>query len=297
VDKIFKIVGGIVVLGAVVALVLWLTGPSKRELPPVLRELSNDVAMDFAEKLPRNREVNDLLMILPSRGNERDEEVRFRDILKEKVIKQNKYRVRDWEDVKKNCDDNWLSKGLVKLGMIPGEAPRTLEKAVGMLKYLKTANMNFDGLLLVNIKDFDEGDEGLHAKVTVSGDIYAVVPDKVVASVPDVTKSVDSVFNYTYLHNRIELTSIFLRFFGWFLVASTLPFAMIGVVRAIVQKRKNELNLALVGGFTFLDVLLAWVLISAMGYGTGTILFILVLTGLMGYYNYDACDYIERRLT
>ena len=42
---------------------------------------------------------------------------------------------------------------------------------------------------------------------------------------------------------------------------------------------------------------LAWILISAMSVGMGTALFALLLTGLMGYYNYDACDYIERRLT
>jgi hypothetical protein len=44
-------------------------------------------------------------------------------------------------------------------------------------------------------------------------------------------------------------------------------------------------------------VILAWILISALNFGMGTAFFVLLLFGLMGYYNYDACDYIERRLT
>lgn len=296
-DKIFKIVGGIVVLGLVVALIIWLTRDGKRQLPPVLKSLSDEVAREFAEKLPRTREVNNLLLILPRRGNQRDEEIRFREIVKEEIIKQHKYDVSDWEDVKKKSDDNWISKGLVKIGLVPGDDPKNLEQAAGMLKYLKTANMDFDGVLLVNIKDFDEGDEGFHAKVTVGGEIYGVAAGKTLASVPDVTRSVDSVFNYIYLRNRIESQSIFLRFFGWFLVAATLPFLLIQVVRAVVTKRKNELNLALIAGFTIFDVVLAWVLISALNFGMGTAFFVLLLLGLLGYYNYDACDYIERRLT
>ncbi|HZU99306.1 MAG TPA: hypothetical protein VFF73_21545 [Planctomycetota bacterium] len=296
-DKIFKIVGGIVVLGAVVALVLWLTGPSKRELPPVLKELSTDVAVQFAEKLPRNRDVNNLLLLLPRKGNPRDEELEFRRILKEEIDKQRKYEVRDWDNVKKNLDQTFLGKGLVQMGLAPGEEPRNLEEAVGVMKWIAKANQNFDGLLLVNVREFQEGQDGLGAKVSVDGEIYGVAAGKTIEKVPEVSEAVTSIFNYMYLHNKIERTSIFLRFFGWFLVASTLPFAMIGLVRAIVQKRKNELNLALVVGFTFIDVLLAWILISALGYGTGTIIFVLILMGLMGYYNYDACDYIERRLT
>ncbi len=296
-DKIFKIVGGFVVLGLVVALIIWLTGGGKRDLPPVLKELSSDVAKEFAEKLPRTRDVNDLLLILPRRGNQRDEEVRFREILKDQIVKQKKYNVSDWEDVKKKSDDNWISKGLLKVGLVPGDDPKNLEQAASMLKYLKTANMTFDGVLLVNIKEFDEGDEGFHARVTVDGEIYGVAANATVATVKDVTRSIDSVFNYTYLHNRIEMQSIFLRFFAWFLVASTLPFALIGVVRRIVIKRNNELNLALIVGFTTFDVLLAWILISALSIGWGTAIFVFLLVALMGYYNYDACDYIERRLT
>jgi hypothetical protein len=297
VDKIFKIVGGIVVLGLVVALIIWLTRDGKRELPPVLGSLSDEVATEFAEKLPRNRQVNDLLLILPRTGNIRDEELGFRDLLKKEIMKAKKYNVRDWDDVKKKLDDSFVGKALVSLGLAPGDEPRNVEHAVGLLKYITKANQTFDGVLVVNVKEFQEGQNGLGARVTVDGEIFGVAANKTIENVPAVTRSVDSFFNYTYLHHRIESNNIFLRFFCWFLVAATLPFALITVVRGVVTKRKNELNLALIAGFTLIDVILAWILISALNLAMGTVIFLVVLLALMGYYNYDACDYIERRLT
>ncbi len=296
-DKIFKIVGGFVVLGLVVALIIWLTRDGKRELPPVLNSLSTEVAVEFAEKLPRNRQVNDLLLILPRTGNIRDEELGFRDLLKSEIMKAKKYNVRDWDDVKKKLDDTFLGKALVGIGLAPGEEPKNVQHAVDLLKWIAKANQTFDGVLVVNVKEFQEGQNGLGARVTVDAEIYGVAAAKTIENVPAVTRSVDSVLNYTYLHHRIESQSIFLRFFGWFLVAATLPFALIQVVRAVVTKRKNELNLAMIGGFTLLDVILAWILISALSFGIGTVIFLVILLAGMGYYNYDACDYIERRLT
>ena len=296
-DKIFKIVGGFVVLGLVVALIIYLTRDGKRELPPVLRSLSEEVAIEFAEKLPRNREVNDLLLILPRSGNVRDEETRIRDLIKNEIIKARKYNVKDWEDVKKAADATWIGKVMVEIGKVPGDDPVNLKEAVHVLTWLSKANQTFDGVLLVYIKEFQEGQNGLGAKVTVDGEIYGSAAAKTLETVPPVSRSVDSVLNYTYLHHRIESQSIFLRFFAWFLVAATLPFALIQVVRAVVSKRRNELNLALIAGFTVLDVFLAWVLISALSFGLGTTIFIVILLAGLGYYNYDACDYIERRLT
>ncbi len=297
-DKIVKIVGGVLVLGLVVGLVAWLTHDGKRQLPPVLKELSDEVALEFAEKLPRNRQVNDLLVIVPRSGNQRDEEIRFREILKDRIIEARKYNVQDWTDVKKKVDDGKLTHFLNDmLGLVPGDDPKNLEQAKKVLDWLAKANMTFDGVLVVNIQEFEEGDDGLHAKVAVTGDIYGVAAGKTIETVPPVVRSVDSVFNYTYLHHRLESMSLVLRFLGWFLVAATLPFALIQLVRAVVTRRKNELNLALVAVFTGFDVLLAWILISAISVGLGSGLFVLVLTALMGYYNYDACDYIERRLT
>jgi hypothetical protein len=302
VDRIFKIVGGIVVLGLVVGAILYFTRDTKRKLPPILEVLSTEVAKEFAERLPRNRDVNDLLVLLPRKGNQRDEEVTFRGIVKDEIVKARKYNVHDWEDVKKNLDATFLGKALVGIGLAPGDEPKNLQEAVKLLGWLAKANQNFDGLLVVNIDEFKEGEDGLGAKVQVTGEIYGVAAGKTIETVPrsgepPVMRSVDSSFNYTYLHHKIESSSLILRFLGWFLVASTMPFVLIQLVRAVVSKRKNELNLALIIGFTLVDVILWWVLIEALSVGMGmAFLMLLVLAG-MGYYNYDACDYIERRLT
>ena len=55
-------------------------------------------------------------------------------------------------------------------------------------------------------------------------------------------------------------------------------------------------NLVLLGGLTAIDLFLAWVILMAMGLGWGYVVGLVILGGLVGYYNYDACDYIERKL-
>ncbi len=296
-DKIFKIVGGIVVLGLVVGAIVYFTRDGKRPLPPVLEQLSTEVAGEFAEKLPRSRKVNNLLLILPRSGNQRDEELDFRNILKNKIKDARKYEISDWEDVKKNLDATFVGKVMVQIGLAPGDDPKNLEQAVKILPWLAKANQNFDAVLVVEIQEFKEGEDGLGAKVQVAGGIYGAQDSAPIETVPTVVRSVDSAFNYTYLHHKIYSTSLILRFLGWFIVASTLPFALIQLVRAVVSKRRNELNLTLIASFTLFDVLLWWILIEALSVGLGmAFLMVLVLAG-MGYYNYDACDYIERRLT
>ena len=44
------------------------------------------------------------------------------------------------------------------------------------------------------------------------------------------------------------------------------------------------------------DVALAWVFLTGFSTGGMAIFGLLLVTGMMGYYNYDATDYIERRL-
>jgi hypothetical protein len=294
---LIKIGIGAAVLGLVVGLVLYLTRDKERELPPVLQDLSVAVASEFAEKLPRTRDVNDLLMIVPRRGNPRDEEKRFRTLLKDKITTARKYNVRDWDNVKADLNDTTLGKIFKETGLVPGDDPKNLDEAKKVLKWLAKSNVNFDGVLVINISDFQEGEAGYGAKVACDGAIYSVAAEKEVAKVPTVAEGVDSRLNYIYLHHTIAEVNWFGRFLGWFLVAAGLPFGLIQLVRAVVQKRKNELNMILLAGFTVFDVVLAWTLVSALAVGTGTIVFLVILAAAMGYYNYDAMDYIERRLT
>jgi hypothetical protein len=296
VDRIVKAAIVVIAAGVILAIVLWLKGESRRKMPPVLRDLSETVTDEFAEKLPRDRSVNDLLILVLQSGN-RDEEVEFKQLLKEKVKGTSKYKISDWDDVKKTFSDNYWQLAAQKLGMLPGEDPKDLKQAKKALDFLATTGKKLDGVLLVTVDDFDEGQEGFKAKVSCEGEIYSVDQQKTIDTVPQITDSVSSHWDYRYLHHKISSTSVIGRFLLWFLIASTLPFLLIQLVRAVVSKRNNELNVALVAGLTLVDVLLGWVLLTSISLGMGTALIVLILLGAMGYYNYDACDYIERRLT
>lgn len=296
-DKLVKVGIVVIAIGVIVGLVAYFKGPSVRDLPPILDDLAENVSTEFAEKLPRTRDVNDLLLIVPRKGNPRDEEKQFRTKLKNKIDAARKYNVKDWEDVKGHLGDTWLGKLYEKTGLVPGDDPKNLEEAVKVLKVLSTANQTFDGVLVATIEEFQEGQAGLGAKVAVKGEIYSVAAAKTVETMPSVSDEVASRLDYRYLHHTIASSTFIGRFFLWFVVAATQPFALIQVVRAVVRRRQNELNLALIAGFTIVDVVLAWICLTSISTGGFAIFLLLLVAAGMGYYNYDACDYIERRLT
>src|SRR5271170_3037104 len=99
-DKLVRIAIVVIAIGIIAGAVAFFTREKKREMTPVLRQLSEDVANQFAETLPRNRDVNDLLLLVLQRGN-RDEELEFRDLLKDRIRQAGKYKIQDWQDLKK----------------------------------------------------------------------------------------------------------------------------------------------------------------------------------------------------
>ena len=294
--NVYRIAIVVLAMGTLSGAVAWFLKESPREMPPVLKELSDDVAGRFATAIPRTRDVNDLLILILQRGN-RDEEAQFRKVLKQKVRDAGKYKIEDWEDLKKKFNDNLLQNMMAKINLLPGEDPKDLAQAKSALRILAKTGKEIDGVLLVDVTEFNEGDEGFGAKVTCEGEIFSVAKDATIDKVPTVSRSIDSHLDYVYLHHRLASATFVGRFLLWFLVAATQPFVLIQLVRGVVKRRKNELNLMLLAGFTVVDLALAWVLISAIAVGLGTGLLLLLLTGLLGYYNYDAIDYIERRLT
>jgi hypothetical protein len=111
-DKLYKV--GIVVLaaGSLAGVIGYFMKESPREMPPVLKELSTEVAEEFAKELPRDRDVNELLLLVLQRGN-RDEENEFKETLKRKVKDSGKYKVKNWDDVKKDFEQKELVVELV----------------------------------------------------------------------------------------------------------------------------------------------------------------------------------------
>ena len=166
-----------------------------------------------------------------------------------------------------------------------------------MLAKLDEANVKVDGALIVNIKRFDEGPKqsGLGAKITVNAEIYSNNSKKV-TEVPDVSREITSAWDRRYLAHVMDQQSIFWRFPLWFVIACGLPWALIALVRKVLNKRDNVWNIGLILALTVASMCAAWPLLFEFGASGGTIVGEVFVLLAMGYYNYDAIDYIDRKL-
>ncbi|MCW8140909.1 MAG: hypothetical protein KIT58_18560 [Planctomycetota bacterium] len=297
-DKLWKIVVSVAVVAALIGVVAYFaTRETRRTMTPLMHGIARDVTQAFARDLPRSRDVNTALFIVAGRGP-RDEEQQFQDMLFRAVEGTSKYRLTTWDDVKRQLGETWTGEVISKLGLTPGQAPSDLDRAVRAVTHLEKANIIIDGILFVDVAEFTEGPDkdGLGARIALKGQLYSLQDKKVVADGPKVSEGVESALDPRYVSYRISQQSLIGRFLLFFILAAGLPWAGIGVVRRVVKMRRNEMNGLLLAGFTAADLLLFWVVVLALG-TSGTSLFgLLVVAGLMGYYNFDAMDYIGRRL-
>lgn len=300
-DKLWKIVVSVSVALTLIGVVTYfVTRETRRTMTRLMEDIAREVTQEFARELPRTRDVNTALFLVAGRGP-RDEEEQFRDMLTRAVEATSKYRLVTWEDVTEQLGSSWIGKVVSELGLTPGQPPNTFERAVKAVPHLYTANVQIDGILFVDVVEFTEGpdQDGFGARITLQGKLCSLndkgAPSQV-TDMPKVSQAIESVLDPRYVSYRISEQSLIARFVLWFVVAAGLPWAGIGLVRRVLKRRRNELNGLLLAGFTLADLALFWVLILALGTGAGSVAGLLVTAALMGYYNYDAMDYIGRRL-
>jgi hypothetical protein len=295
-----------VVLSSVVGgLTYWLTRPSGPQMTPLMRRLTEGVTKEFGEQVPIHRKVETVYILLKS-GGSRGPEQEFQSELEDAVHKSGRYKIQDWETIEK-----WLEqeankptfRNIVNKYLMGNDGtitePASLEQLQGVIKELDAANYpDLDGVLLVDIKEFYEGpdEDGFGAKVSVEAKLWSKREGTVVAEVGPISDEITSRLDLRYLQHNAGQTSWLLRFFLWFLISCGLPWGAIQVVRMVVQKRSNVATMGLLAMFTSVSVLLAWPLLTSFGTGGGTIVALLIAAGVMGYYNYDAVEYINRRL-
>jgi len=302
-DKLWKISLVVIAIGLVVGLVTWaVTGEEEREMTPLMEQLAVETIEEFGRKLPRVREIDRVLVLVAGRGG-RDEEQQFEEMLLEDLARTGKYHVVTWDEVIDDAGDSLVETFYKKVGMIPGEQPRSLRAATQVVELLETSNWGIDGILVVDVTEFDEGRHraGLGTRVGLEGTLYSTRAETVVAKVPEadapkIEHAIESRTDIRYVRHWIGEQHLLLRLLVWFLASACLPWALIGLVRGVVKRKQNQLNLALLAGFTLASALLAWVLLFALGTGAGTVVGLVVVAAAMGYYHFDACDYIERRL-
>ncbi|MBL4849134.1 MAG: hypothetical protein JKY65_26720 [Planctomycetes bacterium] len=299
------IVVSLILSTVVGGLTFWLTRPTGPQMTPLMRRLTDGVTKEFGEQVPVHRKVETVYILLNS-GASRTPEQEFQAGLEEAVHKSGRYKIQDWKTIEKWLEQeankvtlrNVVNKYLMgKDGTI--NEPTTLEQLKGVIKELDAANYpDLDGVLVVDIKEFHEGpdEDGFGAKVSVEAKLWSKREDKFVAEVGPISDEITSRLDLRYLQHNAGQTSWLLRFLLWVLISCGLPWGGIQVVRAVLKKRNNSATFTLLGLFTGVSVILAWPLLASFGTGGGTVVALLIAAGAMGYYNYDAIEYINRRL-
>lgn len=300
------IIVSLVLSSIVGAATYFLTRTEGPQMTILMKELTEGVNKEFSTKIPVHRKVGTVYVIVHGRGS-RTPEAEFQETLMDTVAASNKYNVQDFKTIRKFLEAEanatlWRQLRNKFLGDDQGNIvePVSIEKAHEVIKKLDEANYEpeIDGILVVDVTNFYEGPDkdGFGAKVSVEAKLWSKAEGKVVAKVEPITDEITSAMDIRYLQHKTGQMSWFLRFFVWLIVSCGLPWLLIQVVRAVVKKRDNVASMMLLIGFTSISVALAWPLLCSFGTGGGTVFALLIAAGVMGYYNYDATEYINRRL-
>lgn len=273
----------------------------KREMSKVLEQLSIQTARELAQKLPRLKGFEDVLVV-PIVGG-RDEDTQLKDIINNEVAFVRKYSMKNWDDIRKKLEDGpFWGQMISKIGLVEEEPPKTLKQAEDAAGMLGRTGMKLDGVLIIR-GEMDEGPnkDALGANVKLTAIFYDLDENDNATELIDESVSAEngikSVWNLLYLTNKLESFGFFSRFLLWIIFVCFQPWALINLCRAVIRRKKNEWNMGLLATFTLLDTALAWPLLMTMIIpGLMGIVFLIIIAGISGYYNYDAMDYIERRL-
>lgn len=298
VDQVWKLVLSAVLGTALIGGIgYWATRERPLQMTDLGKQLAESATADFAKKLPRAPEVSRCLLIISSRGSS-DQAKQLKEMLRESIDRTGKFRLETWSDIEKQLQGNKFVQFLAALGLAPGVEPSSLEQAVKACKQLdERVNLTIDGVMFVETSLQEGADEdGFGTRIDLRGRLWSVRQDKLVSDGPVVEEKIDSRLDGRYISYTIGRQSFLGRLFMWFLASAGAPWLGITVVRAIVRRKNNVLNLAMLAGLTLFDLALFFVLVLAIDPGMLGGVSLVVVAALMGYYNYDACDYIERRL-
>jgi hypothetical protein len=287
-------------------LTYWLTRPSGPQMTVLMKRLTEGVNKEFSTKIPVNRKVETVYVIVHGRGSRTPEE-EFQESLMDTIAASDRYNIQSWRAIREFLEEEaqssiWRQLRNKILGDAQGNVvePRSIETASEVIKKLDEANYKpeIDGILVVDVTNFYEGPDkdGFGAKVSVEAKLWSKEEGRVVETVPAISDEITSVLDIRYLQHQASQWNWFLRFFLWFVLSCGLPWAGIQIVRAVVKRRNNVASMGLLIGFTSVDVALAWPLLASFGLGGGTVIALLLAAAAMGYYNYDAVEYINRRL-
>lgn len=305
-SKLGKFVVGSVVVSVLLSVVAYVVsredGP---HMTPLMEQLTKTATADFATKVPRDRDISTIYLITHGRGN-RDAERAFELQLREAVVESDKYRVSQWKDLEDFLEKEQNRSLLVRLRNLFSDntgnfvEPNSAERAFEIMKQLDAANYQpeLDGVLVVDVTDFFEGPDkdGLGAKIGVEAKLWSKRSGKVVAEMDRIHHSIESQWDRRYLRHKVKQWNVFLRFFLWLVICCLIPWGGIQVVRAVLKKRSNGATIGLMAGLVLINLVISWPLVFAFGLSGGTVVGMFFFAALMGYYNYDAVEYINRRL-
>lgn len=270
----------------------------QRDLSPVMEELSIRSAKDFANKVPRLQNVEDLLVV-PIVGG-RHEDQRLSNIVFDAIAEKRKYTVWQWADLEEKISNGSVwQQFLDKAGLVPGEPPKNEEEAQRAINLLNNANFSIDGVLFIKCY-FDQGprDDQLGAKVELKGQIYSAQKKKTLEYRMIASNGIESVWNLLYLRNKIGSINYAVRLILCMLISFGPAWLFIGLTRFALKTRNNSWILTYLIALTLIGLVSTWSLLFVLPnlLDLLNLIFFMAVGGLIFYVNHDALGYIDKNL-
>ena len=212
-----------------------------RELSPVMEELSIRAAKEFANKVPRIQNVENILVI-PLVGG-RHEDQHLKTIVTDAIARKRKYTIYTWDGLKEDLANGTLwQQAIDQMGFMSDHPPRNVAQGKKAAQVLENANLSIDGILFVKCL-FDQGprDDNLGAVVELEGDFYNVRKKQKIRN-RDMTSrhEISSTWNRLYLTHKLQSVNFFVRFVLWCVIAFAPPWGLMPLTRLILKKRNNN---------------------------------------------------------
>jgi hypothetical protein len=271
----------------------------KREMNPVMEELSKRTTKDFSSQIPRVQNVERLLVIAKIGG--RDEDSHLEQTLVNSIANKRKYTVQTWREIQEKLDAGTLWQQFMdQMGWIDGQMPTTLEETQAAVKVLNTANIKIDGVFIIDCL-YQEEEDSVGSKVALEGQIYKV--NKRTSKLTkagkhvEASNSIETHWDRLYLTYEVQSYSFFTRFLIWCLFSFAPFWVFIPTTRWVIKKKDNTWLGVYIGLSIFSGTFLFWFILAALAsINFGTVVFLIIVASAIYKINYDALDYIARKL-
>lgn len=257
---------------ATIALIVWLAwlgwsffGPNKPVVSPERAKIALELIPDIVEDIRMNRQDATGVVLLHFRNDPSDF---ITDNLRESILSTGVLDLKDRTIMEKIRDSFKIRQ----------PSYGTLEQALK-----KAASMGAEAVLFGDVIAFESGKSS--ARVEVNVGLAAVKSGEVIYAKGYEKIANKNIFDEMLPQEGISSIPLAQRFLGWVLIVLLLPVFSIAFIRAMLRKESNGVTAFILGLYTVIDAVLAYLMLGANIDGWIEVIMFLGGVGLAFLYN------------